>query len=228
MANTGNIIIVEQDTNPNSATYNTTRIRTVQDYIECIPDGMKLYYKTENGSGSLQCNSDYALTGTETSSFRSSIVEASVGNCVSAIGYQAFNIISANMPLSSYKLTKVVLPDTITNISGYAFACNRNLTDINLPPALAKIGDHAFYYCDHLTEITIPASVTTISSFAFSQCNGLVSITCLPTTPPTLGTSNPFENSSGWIYVPAESLNAYKKADKWKDIKSRIKAIGSE
>ena len=59
---------------------------------------------------------------------------------------------------------------------------------------------------------------------AFDNCSSLTSITVNATTPPYLG-SSAFEGSTCPIYVPAESVNAYKSAYSWIDYASRIQPI---
>ena len=60
---------------------------------------------------------------------------------------------------------------------------------------------------------------------AWYQAN-LTIITCEATVPPTLG-NGALGNSSRIteIYVPAESVEAYKNADGWKDFADKIQAI---
>jgi hypothetical protein len=102
-----------------------------------------------------------------------------------------------------YALKSIVIPNTVTNIMGMAL-CN----------------------CTSLTSITIPAGVTTIGMQAFDGCTSLTSITCLPTTPPTLKNTNQFNATNNCpIYVPAESVAAYKAASGWSSYASRIQAI---
>ena len=88
---------------------------------------------------------------------------------------------------------------------------------ITFDDELTTIGDEAFYYCSSLTSVTIPDSVTTIGNGAFGGCSSLTSVYCEATTPPTLGGSTVFDdNASGRkIYVPAESVGAYKAAENW-------------
>ena len=70
-------------------------------------------------------------------------------------------------------LKKVVLPDSMTEISGYSFVRCINLTDIKLPPNLVKIEEAAFYGCKKLLSLTIPQSVKQISDNAFGDCKKL-------------------------------------------------------
>lgn len=88
---------------------------------------------------------------------------------------------------------------------------------------VTSIGSEAFNSCMSLTEITIPDSVTSIGDYAFNFCFSLERITIESTTPATLG-SVVFEFSNDCpIYVPLESVDAYKTA--WSDYDYRIFAI---
>jgi len=78
-----------------------------------------------------------------------------------------------------------------------------------------------------LTSVTIPNSVTSISQQAFDNCTALTSVIVLATTPPTLGNVNAFNNNHAdrKIYVPADSVAAYKAATRWSTYASVIQAI---
>jgi hypothetical protein len=66
--------------------------------------------------------------------------------------------------------------------------------------------------------VNIPNSVTEIEDFAFESCNRLTSVYCEATTPPSLGESVFEENASGrLIYVPTESVDAYKSTTYWSE-----------
>ena len=81
---------------------------------------------------------------------------------------------------------------------------------------------------NNLTSITIGSGVTSIGGAAFYNCRSLSSVTVEATTPPTLGL-NVFNNTNNCpIYVPSQSVNAYKTATNWKTWASRIQAIPSE
>jgi hypothetical protein len=64
--------------------------------------------------------------------------------------------------------------------------------------------------------------VTSIGERAFYGCSGLTSIQCEATTPPSLGLFA-IPSSVSSIYVPSESVNAYKL--KWKDYATKIQPI---
>lgn len=74
-------------------------------------------------------------------------------------------------------ITKVDLPDGLTNISRSAFVGFVNLTEIQIPETVTAIGMQAFSECSSLTSLVIPDSVQTISSMAFFGCTGLKTVT---------------------------------------------------
>ena len=78
---------------------------------------------------------------------------------------------------------------------------------------MTSIGEEAFGECTGLTSITIPNSVTSIGERAFWYCSNLTSITFEGSTPPEFG-FEVYENVKRTIpvYVPANSIETYKKA----------------
>ena len=63
-----------------------------------------------------------------------------------------------------------------------------------------------------------------IGDFTFTLCDSLTSVYCKAITPPALGGNYVFVyNGSGRkIYVPTESVEAYKSAEYWSDYASAI------
>ena len=90
---------------------------------------------------------------------------------------------------------------------------------------LTLIGSNGFDGCTGLTSITIPNSVTSIGVNIFNGCTGLTSITSENINPPIMNSFAlspiPLEN----IYVPSESVDAYKTAEGWNEYADRITAI---
>ena len=74
-------------------------------------------------------------------------------------------------------ITKVEIPETVTEIGDYAFAYFDKLEEVNIPDIVTSIGIYAFSDCSGLTNITIGNSVTSIGDSAFSGCSGLTNIT---------------------------------------------------
>ena len=96
-----------------------------------------------------------------------------------------------------------------------------NLVDFVIPETVTYIGKEVFRGCS-LENITIPSSVESIGEYAFGYCTGLHSVYCEPTTPPIAQFNwnwYAFDNNAEdrLIYVPAESVDAYKSATGWSD-----------
>ena len=115
---------------------------------------------------------------------------------------------------------------SVTSIGSDAFSYCSGLTSVVIPNSVTSIGIEAFWYCSGLTSVEIPNSVTSISVFAFSCCSSLKSVTSLNTTPPNLGNSAFSGLATDCVlYVPAESVDAYRAADGWSSQFTNIEAI---
>ena len=114
-------------------------------------------------------------------------------------------------------------------IGDNAFSGCSGLASIVLPESITWIGSSAFNGCSGLIgRFTIPEFVTRIDYKAFYDCCNIDEIIMLNTVPPTLGTSVfCTTNPSFVIYVPYESLNAYKTANNWSNYEPYIKPIHS-
>ena len=53
-------------------------------------------------------------------------------------------------------LTSITIPDSVTDIGGFAFRGCASLTSITIPDSVTSIGESAFEDCSELTSITIP------------------------------------------------------------------------
>jgi hypothetical protein len=78
----------------------------------------------------------------------------------------------------------------------------------------------------YLLEVDLPSTLTTIGTRAFRDCNHMTTLICRATTPPTFG-SNALYNTGALvnIYVPADSVDAYKAASGWTAFATKISAI---
>lgn len=141
-----------------------------------------------------------------------------IPNSVTNIGDHAFT--------GCEGLTGITIPDGVTNIGDYSFfSCNR-LTNLVLPNSVTNIGEGAFNFCNGFTSFNIPSSVTSIGKDAFLYARNLGSVTVNATTPPTLGEDAFSHNAEGRkIYVPAESVDAYKAAPNWSVYANDIEPI---
>ena len=161
-------------------------------------------------------------------------------NGVAQIGKLAFHNLSG--------CTSITIPPSVTDFDNYAFksvsglnsvtidyASNATLgynqftsssiTSLTIGSHPTSIGDSMFRTCTKLTTLVIPSNISSINSYAFDGCRGLTSITVHNATPPTLGYDVFYNTNNCPIYVPPESVDAYKAASGWSSYASRIQAI---
>lgn len=123
-------------------------------------------------------------------------------------------------------LASIEVPESVKSIPSSCFAYSQ-LKSIDLGDQITTIGSSAFVGCTKFEEVSIGSGITKIDSAAFSGCALLKKITCNATTPPTLGT-NALLNvpADCMIYVPEESVSAYKTATNWAARANYIAPIG--
>lgn len=138
----------------------------------------------------------------------------------------------------------LTIPNSVTIIDEFAFEDCSGFSELILGESLQTIGMDAFESCKGFKgTLTIPDSVETIEGGAFGGCSGFDSmilgsglkeihnnafggvsfdyIISMATVPPVLGkyNSSTFLSThySTPLYVPGESLEAYKEAVEWKE-----------
>lgn len=145
--------------------------------------------------------------------------------------------------------TSITIPPSVTDFDNNAFSGASSLNSVtidyasnailgqyqfyNLPITSLTIGSNPtkisgrmFSNCTKLATLVIPSNISYIGTSAFYHCTGLTSITVESTTPPTLDSGDAFNNTNDCpIYVPSESVDAYKAASGWSKYASRIQAI---
>ncbi|WP_336511820.1 leucine-rich repeat domain-containing protein [Hoylesella nanceiensis] len=94
-----------------------------------------------------------------------------------------------------------------------------SLTSITIPNSVTTIGKETFSGCRSLTSVTIPNSVTTIGKEAFAGCRNVKQITVEAVTPPNcaLYAFDGVNTDECKLIVPKNSIDAYEKADGWKE-----------
>lgn len=128
--------------------------------------------------------------------------------------------------LNATSLREITLPSSLQSIGDRSFYGCTGLQSINIPSNVTHIYTSAFEGCSNLTSITIPTSVTIIGDKVFNNCSSLQSITIEATTPPTLGNKALNNTNNCPIYVPCESVQAYKTATNWSKYADRITCAG--
>lgn len=109
----------------------------------------------------------------------------------------------------------------------WSFRTCTQLEAINIPEGMASIGTRCFSVCENATTATIPASVTSMAIGIFESCKVLKEIHVKGANPATLEEDSEngkyYSSFSGLdfaaqgitIYVPAASVDTYKKAPVW-------------
>lgn len=129
--------------------------------------------------------------------------------------------VKPNVFSSCYTFKTITIPSGVTSINTSIFNYNYALRTVTIPSGVTSIGSSAFANCYSLQSITIPSGVTSIGSSAFTGCAAMLEYHFLPTTPPTLASTNAFSNivSGTKIYVPYSAdhsvLEAYQTATNW-------------
>ena len=164
------------------------------------------------------------------------LTSVAIPNSVKSIGVSAFSgcsvLISAPIPNSitsieegAFKgctgLTSVTIPNSVKSIGGNAFSDCKGLTSVTIPNSVNSIEESAFSGCTGLKSITIPDNVTSIEDYAFHNCEKLDTIHCLCTDPPVIHDDSFDEHTytASTLFVPKGSIEAYRKANGWKQFK---------
>ena len=167
------------------------------------------------------------IDGTLNSFAPAGLTEYAIPDSVTTIGGYAFSECSS--------LTSVTIGGSVTTFGNYAFSGCSSLTSVTIPDSVTTIGNYAFLGCSSLTSVTIGDSVTTIGYAAFAYCENLKTVYCKAINPPTIVDNNgdwygfAMQDESGnicnigcTIYVPTESVEAYKSAQGWSDYADAI------
>ena len=148
------------------------------------------------------------------------IVSVDIPGSVQNIGYLAFGncgdleVFNVDEKNSCYSSEDGVLFNADkTMLIQYPRA--KPATTYSVPESVNTIGDRAFYNCRNLESIIIGSGVTSIGADAFMDCYSLNEMLVKATTPPTIDPYSFHASGIETIYVPAESLDAYKAAEVW-------------
>lgn len=94
-------------------------------------------------------------------------------NCEYGDKYSTPMYYATKMYVNEKRVTKVELPNTVTQIPQYAFYNCNSLTNIIISDSVTKIGQSAFEKCSVLAEVTIGNGVSVIELCTFSDCTKL-------------------------------------------------------
>lgn len=171
---------------------------------------------TTIGAGAFE--SCFGLTSITFPNNLTSIEKGTFSNCfnltsitfpenLTSIGEEAFSY--------CFNLTSITLPENLTSIGERAFSYCIRLTSVTFPENLTSIDEYVFVGCRSLFYITLPSKLTSIGKYCFNDCNNLTYIYCNAKDVPSAD-KHAFKNTGNiTLYVPSESIDAYKKASQW-------------
>ena len=115
-------------------------------------------------------------------------------------------------------LTKVTLPNSVTNVGDHCFQQCLKLKDVQLSESMTYIAWGLFADCRSLAQITLPEKIVSVDEGAFANCIALKSIKSKALYPPVV-THNGFSSYqllyTGKLIVPVGSKESYVKSKGW-------------
>jgi hypothetical protein len=163
----------------------------------------------------------YYSQSLETIELPNTIVEIGSYAFRSAVNLKPFILPPKLTQISAYMLTgvkwsEINIHEGITMIGAGAFYSCPNFVQITFPQSLERIEPYAFESCDSLTTIYIGQNIREILYGAFIRCSKLSKVIIEAVVPAYLETTCFGSNAPNrLIYVPDESVDAYKAATNW-------------
>ncbi len=181
-------------------------------------DSVLISHTYKNGKGCLTFDEEVTIIGDCAFNDCRNLLSIEIPDSVTSIGCDAF--------YNCTSLTSITIPDSVTSIEDEAFFYCSSLTSVTIGNGVIGINGSTFRNCSSLTSVTIGSGVTYIGESAFSRCASLTRVYCKATTPPRGSSGMLFGNSLNpselKIYVPTESVDAYKTAEYWSNYKPCI------
>lgn len=171
------------NTNMNSINVDTMNIYFTSDGKAIYSNSNTLIYCASNVGTTFTVPSNVPVIG-EGAFVSSQCQTIILPNELKEIKYFAF---------ANSKITRIDIPDSVTDIASSCFISCPNLEYVKLPINLKSINASCFKACSSLKSIVIPDNVTVIEKNAFANCPNLVNVT-LPKNLQELG-GGVFENS---------------------------------
>ncbi len=126
---------------------------------------------------------------------------------------------------NTYNLRDCRLPDSLRKISHGAFYMS-SLERVVIPDKTELLGAYSYSYCQNLREVEIGSGMKRIESYAFNDNAALRTMIVHCEEPPAMLLNSLFNiPDSAVLYVPAQSVEKYRKHEVWGKFR-RIEAIG--
>lgn len=114
---------------------------------------------------------------------------------------------------------------SVVSIAVNAFIEDSQITKIIVPETVTSIGGGSFAYCSKLETLDLGEKVSDIGADLFTGLSSLKEVICRNPTPPSVRNWGTVRTSAT-LYVPANSVDAYKSASIWSYFQN-IKALES-
>ena len=189
------------------------------------------YDSRNNCNCLIETSTNKIIIGTNNSTIPNSITEIGANAFANCTGLISIDIpygvttIEQNAFYGCSGLTSFEIPSSVTSIGGTAFQQCTSLTSMFIPDSVINIGTYTFTGCSNLETISFGTGITAIGNGFFENCTHLATVNVNSINPPTLS-SSAFNrtNNTFIIYVPENSVSAYKSASVWSGYASRIQA----
>ena len=169
------------------------------------------------------------------SDFKLETEETSVGgdkyglDAITKINYIPSRLTSLSSAFIGFRsiVNSPEIPSGVTSLNSTFQGCS-SLVNVPVIPSGVTNMDFTFSNCASLVKApTIPSGVTRIG-YTFQGCTSLKELTLLQTTPPKYTTTLKGCSSLESIYVPDESVDAFKTATGWSEFASKFKPLSSK
>lgn len=134
-----------------------------------------------------------------------------VNSEITDIGYGTF---------SKTGISSFIFPKNVTVVPGNTFSSCGNIVEMEFPEGIVEVGKQTFFSCGKLEKIVLPSTLERIPGYFCAEgCDNLTTVECKAVVPPE---KLNYDNIFGYdtppnlkIYVPTESVDAYKAASGW-------------
>ena len=96
-----------------------------------------------------------------------------------------------------------------------------------IPNSVSCIGSCSFFGCSLLSSVTLPESVASVNDYAFYDCPGLTKVICQSTVPPVASEDSFDYYVQATLFVPNESLEAYRAHEEWGRFERIVPFLGA-
>ena len=208
------------------ATYSTSEVLD----IECDGQILKQFETQHGGSpyignmltaeiGGCAWMIDYTAFATATN-LREVIIDSGVERIGQKVFSNCQNISAVTIPNSVVNIdaeafyqcsgiTNLSIGSGVTEIGNNAFSGCSNIDNDLILPNITRVNTTAFRGCSKLQSVRLGSGCTRVENGAFSGCSSLTSVTIEATTAAYIG-SGAFDGSTCPIYVPQETIEAYR------------------